>query len=87
MLKVLVKIFIKIFSNLYNIVLFLRFIFNLLKLSPGAYPPVNLVYQLTEPVLVPLGRIIDSSKAGFDYSPLVAIVIIWLLAIFLVNIF
>ena len=35
MLKVLVKIFIKIFSNLYNIVLFLRFIFNLLELGRG----------------------------------------------------
>ena len=58
----------------------------MLKLSPQAYPPVKLVYRLTEPVLAPLGRIIGSNKAAFDFSPLVAILVIWLLAKILVEI-
>ncbi|NLY89847.1 MAG: YggT family protein [Firmicutes bacterium] len=80
------KFLIKLLSRLYNIILILRILINWLKLSPEAYPPVKFVYRLTEPVLEPLRRVINS-KAGFDLSPLVAIILVWLLAKILVEIF
>jgi len=80
----LIKILIRLLASLYNIVLFLRILINMFNLSPEAYPPVKLVYQLTEPILEPIRRIIDSSKAGFDLSPLIAIILVWLLTKILV---
>ncbi|HHU81595.1 MAG TPA: YggT family protein [Firmicutes bacterium] len=80
------KLLIKLVSRLYNIVLILRIVINWLDLSPEAYPPVKLVYRLTEPVLEPLRRLINT-KAGFDLSPLLAIILVWLLAKILVDLF
>lgn len=46
------------------------------------HPIVPLIYQLTEPVLAPIRRVLPS-LGGFDLSPLVAIIVIQFLIILL----
>jgi len=86
-MKIFIKIFIRLVSSLYNIILIARIVVNWLKLSPKSYPLVKFVYQLTEPVLEPLRRLINSRAVGFDLSPLLAIILIWLLAKILMDVF
>ncbi len=42
-------------------------------------PVVQLLYQITDPILVPLSRVIP--RAGmFDFSPMVAVLVLFVLA-------
>ncbi len=48
-------------------------------IAPGGYnPALNLLTQLTEPFLIPIRRLIPPS-AGIDWSPMVLMLIVWLL--------
>lgn len=53
--------------------------------NPGAYNPITvLLYQLSEPVLKPVKRMIPPA-GGFDWSPLVVLIGLQLLIILLVS--
>ena len=54
-------------------------------INPDAYNPITMImYQLSEPILRPVRRIIPSA-GGFDFSPLIVLVIINLLMILLIS--
>lgn len=53
--------------------------------NPGAYNPITVImYQLSEPVLKPARRLIPPA-GGFDWSPLVILIIMNLMIILLVS--
>ena len=53
--------------------------------NPGAYNPATVImYQLTEPVLKPARRLIPPA-GGFDWSPLVVMIILNLMIILMVS--
>jgi YggT family protein len=60
--------------DLYSLVLLASVILSWVDLSPDN-PFVRLVRQLTEPVLAPLRRVLPTA-GGFDFSPLVLLVVI-----------
>lgn len=80
------KALIVLLFRLYIFILILRVVLTWFNLSPEAYPPVKLIHRLTEPVLEPLRRLLNG-KIGFDLSPLLAIILIWLLVKILLEIF
>lgn len=54
-------------------------------INPGAYNPITtLLYQLSEPVLKPVKRLLPPA-GGFDFSPLVVLIGFQLLIILLVS--
>ena len=54
-------------------------------INPDAYNPITMImYQLSEPILRPARRVIPST-GGFDFSPLIVLVIINLLMILLIS--
>jgi YggT family protein len=55
--------------------------------SPDPYNPiVRFLYRVTEPVLRPVRKILPIGGMGIDFSPLIVILIIYVLRIFLVRI-
>jgi len=60
--------------DLYSLVLLASVILSWVDLSSDN-PFVRLVRQLTEPVLAPLRRVLPTA-GGFDFSPLVLLVVI-----------
>ncbi len=54
--------------------------------NPDPYNPiVRFLYQITEPALRPIRRIIPFSNIGIDFSPMIAILLISFLRKFLVG--
>ena len=54
-------------------------------INPDAYNPITMImYQLSKPILRPVRRSIPSA-GGFDFSPLIILVIINLLMILLIS--
>ena len=54
--------------------------------NPDPYNPiVRLIRQLTEPVLVPVRRLIPLKGAGIDFSPIIVLLLIVFLQSFLVT--
>jgi YggT family protein len=55
--------------------------------SPDPYNPiVKFLYQVTEPILEPIRRILHFSlKMGIDISPIIAFLAIWFLKDFLIR--
>lgn len=54
--------------------------------SPDPYNVlVQLLYKVTEPILLPFRRIIPAYNVGIDISPVLAIVVLVFLRYFLVN--
>ena len=54
--------------------------------SPDPYNPiVRFLYRVTEPVLRPVRRILPLGGMGIDFSPLIVIIIIYVLRILLVR--
>lgn len=81
------KALVVLLFRIYTIIFLLRIILSWLKISPEDYPLVNLVHRLTEPPLESIRRVVDTRKKGYDLSPLLAILIIWLLTKILLDIF
>jgi YggT family protein len=48
-------------------------------------PIVQFLYKTTEPLLAPFRRMIPMYNVGIDFSPIVALIVIWFLKIFLVS--
>jgi YggT family protein len=68
--------------NAYSLVVFLAVIASWLKLSPE-HPLVRVTSTLTEPVLAPIRRVLPS-MGGLDFSPMVLLFALRLLARFVV---
>lgn len=66
--------------NLYMWIIIIRTIISWV--NPDPYNPIiQFLYQVTEPVLSPIRRIIPTYTTGIDFSP----IIVFLLIIFLQN--
>lgn len=66
--------------NLYMWIIIIRAIISWV--NPDPYNPIiQFLYQVTEPVLSPIRRIIPTYTTGIDFSP----IIVFLLIIFLQN--
>jgi len=54
--------------------------------NPDPYNPiVQTLYKLTEPVLLPVRRMMGSYSFGIDFSPMIVILVIYFLQLFLVR--
>ena len=62
--------------DLYILVLLARVLLSWVQLDPRN-PIVNLINQLTEPLLAPIRRMLPQSGA-LDFSPMVALIVVWL---------
>ena len=61
--------------DLYIIILLARTFLSWVQVDPQN-PIVKLIYQLTEPLLGPIRRILPQSGA-LDFSPLAALIVVW----------
>ncbi len=73
-----VKTFVDIFVYVVYFALIARVIFSWLPIGSATNPIVALVYQITEPVLAPLRRIVPRVFM-FDLTPMIAIMLLFLL--------
>lgn len=65
-------------GNLYMLLLLARALVSWFTVDPY-HPIVQALYRVTEPVLKPIReRLPVSLRGGVDYSPLIAMLIIWL---------
>jgi YggT family protein len=72
---------------LYFILIFLRFIFSWVRPDPYHQiwgPLMQITYQLTEPLLAPIRRILPA-MGGLDFSPLILLFLLGFLRSILIN--
>jgi YggT family protein len=73
--------FLNILLSVLSFALIGRFILSLLD-PPSRWPVTRIIMEITEPILRPIRQLLPST--GFiDFSPTVALLIIWLLQFFL----
>lgn len=83
-------LFVLIIANLLKTVIYLHMFIIFIQIviswvNPGAYNPITVImYQLSEPVLKPARRLIPAA-GGFDFSPMIAIIVMQLMIILLVS--
>ena len=65
---------VQLIFELYIIVLLARVLLSWVQLDPQN-PLVNLIHQLTEPLLAPIRRMLPQSGA-LDFSPMIAFVVV-----------
>lgn len=65
---------VQLLFDLYVIVLLVRVLLSWTQADPRN-PIVNLIHQLTEPLLAPIRRMLPQS-GGIDFSPIVAFVVV-----------
>jgi YggT family protein len=65
---------IRLVFELYALILLARVLVSWLQVDPYN-PLVRLLYQLTEPLLEPIRRILPQS-GGLDFSPMVALIVV-----------
>ena len=83
LLEAVAKILYMVF-NLYMWVIIIRAVISWV--SPDPYNPlIRILYQITEPVLSPIRRLIPLKGMGIDISPIIVIMIIYFLNTFLVQ--
>jgi YggT family protein len=63
------------FLQIYEVVLIIRIVMSWIRPDP-LHPVVQLVEKVTDPVLEPIRKMLPLSAAGFDFSPIVVIIII-----------
>ena len=73
----------EIFLRLYGILLLLRVLMSWVRLDPYTNPIANFLYTVTEPVLQPIRAILPSTGM-IDFSPMVAMLLVFALQRFLV---
>lgn len=75
---------IHIIFTLYSIAIILRVLLSWLRV--GYYhPAARFLYQITEPLLAPLRRYIPP-MGGLDFTPMVALIILWIVEQLLVMV-
>lgn len=65
---------VQLLFDLYIIVLLARVLLTWVPIDPGN-PIVNLIHQLTEPLLAPIRRLLPQT-GGIDFSPMVAFFVV-----------
>jgi len=73
-----------IILNIYLWVIIMRALISWVNPDPHN-PIVRLLYQLTEPVLAPVRRLIPLRNIGIDFSPVIVLILIIFLQSFLVT--
>ena len=73
-------VFVSFLTRILFVALLARAVLSWLNIGPSSpvYPIVNILNQITEPILAPIRRVLPSSGT-FDFSPLVAIFLLWLI--------
>ncbi len=66
--------FIRFVFELYTVILLVRVLLSWFQVDPYN-PLVRLLYQLTEPLLAPIRRLLPSA-GPFDFSPIVALILV-----------
>ncbi len=66
---------VQLLFDLYIIVLLARVLLSWVQVDPRN-PLVNLIHQLTEPLLAPIRRMLPPS-GPLDFSPMVALIVVW----------
>ncbi|MDD5439627.1 MAG: YggT family protein [Candidatus Omnitrophica bacterium] len=76
-----------ILSNLITILSWIIIIRALISwVNPDPFNPiVQFLQNVTEPILAPIRRLIPTWQIGIDFSPLIAILVLWFLNLFLVK--
>ena len=78
-----IKNFVGILATVLTVAIFARVVLSWLPIGNSSHPVVAIIYQITEPILGPLRRIVP--RVGMlDLSPMAAIFILWAIQI-LVN--
>ncbi len=83
-------LFFLIVANLLKTVIYVHMFIIIIQIviswvNPGAYNPITVImYQLSEPILKPARRLIPPA-GGFDFSPMIAIIVLQLMLILLVS--
>lgn len=72
-------------ARLYQVILLARVLISWVRVDPY-HPLVQLLYQVTEPVLQPIRQVIPPG-AGLDFSPLIAMLLVQLLATVVISTF
>ncbi|HEC22392.1 MAG TPA: YggT family protein [Chloroflexi bacterium] len=67
-----------VFLNLYGLLLLLRVLVSWMRLDPYTNPVARFLYAVTEPVLAPIRAVLPSTGM-IDFSPLVAMILIFAL--------
>jgi len=65
---------IRFLFELYTVILLARVLLSWLQIDPNNQW-VKIIYQLTEPLLAPIRRLLPQS-AGIDFSPIVAFIVL-----------
>ena len=71
---------IDIFFDLLQILIIIRVFMNIFRIS-FSNPIGNIIYQLTEPIIVPARSILNKiglDKIMIDFSPWIALLLLWL---------
>ncbi len=66
--------FIRFVFELYTVILLVRVLLSWFQVDPYN-PLVRILYQLTEPLLAPIRRLLPSA-GPFDFSPIVALILV-----------
>lgn len=69
--------FVNLIFTLLTLLIFVRVLLSWVRVNPYN-PLIRLLYDLTDPILVPFQRLIPPA-GGLDFSPLVALIVIDLL--------
>ncbi|MCP4199317.1 MAG: YggT family protein [Proteobacteria bacterium] len=77
--------FIDLLFRILSIAILIRVLISWVKIDPY-HPLVQLLYQITEPILAPIRRFLPAT-GGLDLSPIIAIVLIEILRGFVVTLF
>jgi YggT family protein len=76
---------IRLLFELYALILFVRVLLSWVQVDPNNQL-VKIIYQLTEPLLAPIRRLLPQG-GGMDFSPIVAFIVIlvaeWIIVTFL----
>ena len=65
---------VRLLFELYALVLFVRVLLSWIQVDPYN-PLVKIIYQLTEPLLAPIRRVLPQG-GGLDFSPMVALIVV-----------
>jgi YggT family protein len=76
---------VRLLFELYALILFVRVLLSWVQVDPNNQL-VKIIYQLTEPLLAPIRRLLPQG-GGMDFSPIVAFIVIlvaeWIIVTFL----
>lgn len=69
---------IDIVFRLYEVIVVIRVILSWVQIE-SRHPAIQLVYNLTEPLMRPIRNLLPTEKIGIDFSPLIVLFLLELL--------